>query len=196
MSRKDRRIARVALFSALIGVSYFLLIFSSHLMPTMSDREILRVKIPLSTQVVRVAEAQHFFDIELENQKTIEPEEFLKKMKRGEFKVVFFPKSSSAKSFRTIGFGDEHVYVVKEREWEDWFWKNFKSSKSFFPYDPYDVKIKKEDSQLMLVIGYERKSQILSLPLCFTMVFAASVIATFFLVSIIVRDLIYPDQSS
>jgi len=112
----------------------------------------LRLKIPPSTQVVWVAEARHFSDIELENQNQIGPEDFLKKMKRGEFKVVLLPKSSSTESFRTIGFS-KHVYVVGEKEWKDWFWKNFKSSKSFFPYD---VKIKKEISQLRFVIGFER----------------------------------------
>ena len=112
----------------------------------------LRLKIPSGTQVVWVAEARHFSDIELENQNQIGPEDFLKKMERGEFKVVLFPKSSSIESFRTIGFS-KYVYVVGEKEWKDWFWKNFKSSKSFFPYD---VKIKKEDSQLRFVIGFER----------------------------------------
>ena len=191
MSRKDRRTAGVALVCALIAIGYLLYLIFLPFHP-MSSREILRLKlkIPPSTQVVRVAEARHFSDIELGNQNQIGPEDFLKKMERGEFKVVLFPKSSSIESFRTIGFS-KHVYVVEEKEWKDWFWKNFEFPKSYLCLP--DVKIKKEKSQLMLVIGYERKTgfQILPLPLFFVLVFAA-----FLLIFVMGRDLIYPNQSS
>jgi len=142
MSRKTAFMF-VVIYSVLAGV--FLGIFVPFfLIP--ARKVVLRTEITPNTQVL-VVRARHFSDIELENQKVIAPEDFLKKMKRGEFKVVLFPKSSSEGSFKTIGFG-KYVYVVKEKGWRDWC-QNLMSLNPkispyiVFPYTSYtEVKIK------------------------------------------------------
>ena len=185
MSRKNQFIAGVSLGCIVLTVGFFfyLMFFCFH-----PSRKILKLEISPNTQVhlVRVERIRLFFSAEFENQKIITPEEFLKKMKKGEFKVVLVPKASSIESFRTIGFDRyvyKHVYVVEEGKWKDWFWKKFKFSKLCLP--DADVKIKKERSQILVIVLPKRT---IALQLAFPLV--SLVIATLIAIFDFGRDLI------
>jgi len=123
---------------SVLGGAFLWISISLFLIPT--RKVVLPLKVSPNTQVLTVRTTQGFSDLELENQ--IDPEEFIEKMKRGNLEIVIFPTSASIESFKTIGFGEDTVYIVKEKEWERWF-RNLLSSNPkispyiTFPYTPY-----------------------------------------------------------